>query len=222
MLEIVARALGALNHRIVYLGGCAVGLLITDPGRPAVRPTLDVDVIAEVATRADYYRLADELRAAGFTEASDESVVCRWRLGPLKVDVIPTDATIFGFSNKWLQLALDTAESVELPSSRKISLISAPLLLATKLEAFYDRGNGDYRASHDIEDIVNLIDGRPELSQELVKVNRDLRDYLREEFDELLANLRFTDALPGHLGPSQPEQDRLSILVERMRRIAGL
>jgi hypothetical protein len=70
-LTILTRAvtqLGRLTDRMVFLGGCATGLLVTDPAAPEVRPTQDVDVITEVGSLTDYYRLADGLRAAGFVE----------------------------------------------------------------------------------------------------------------------------------------------------------
>jgi len=57
-----------LTDRMVFLGGCATGLLLTDPAAPEVRPTRDVDVITEVGSLAEYYRLADALRVAGFVE----------------------------------------------------------------------------------------------------------------------------------------------------------
>jgi hypothetical protein len=36
--------------------------------------TIDVDVIVEIASRGDYYRLADSLRSAGFSEDSREGI----------------------------------------------------------------------------------------------------------------------------------------------------
>jgi predicted nucleotidyltransferase len=222
LLEAIAGALDQLNERVVYLGGCAVGLLITDSARPAVRATVDVDVIVEVASRADYYALGEELRAAGFAEDPESGVLCRWRIGGLKLDVVPTDASILGFSSNWLQSAVDTAQHMVLPSTRSIRVVTAPYLLATKLEAFYDRGHGDFLASHDLEDIINVVDGRAELLAEVAASAAELRAYLREEFEDLLANTAFTEALPGHLGPAAADQARLELLIERLRRIAGL
>ena len=62
MLELVANALGELNERMVFVGGCATGLLMTDSARPPVRATQDVDVIAVVSSLANYYELEKELR----------------------------------------------------------------------------------------------------------------------------------------------------------------
>ena len=221
LVETVARALGPLNERVVFVGGCAVGLLITDDARPIVRATQDVDIIAEIATRAAYYELADELRRVGFIEDKNANVICRWRLGKLQVDVMPTEEAVFGFSNRWSLAALRAAQNVTLPTGSAIRLIAPPYLVATKLEAFYDRGNGDYGASHDIEDIVNLVDGRLELVDEIRNSDANLREYLSEEVDGLLGEGHFVDTLSWHLGPSEIEQARVENVIERLRRIAG-
>jgi len=34
------------------------------------------------------------------------------------------------------------------------------------MEAFADRGHGDFLASHDLEDITTIVDGRSELADE--------------------------------------------------------
>jgi hypothetical protein len=50
---------------LVFLGGCATGLLISDAGAPPMRMTRDVDVIAEVASLSDYHGLSARLAAKG-------------------------------------------------------------------------------------------------------------------------------------------------------------
>lgn len=44
-VELIANRLGHLKERVVFLGGAATGLLVTDPGVSSIRPTKDVDVI---------------------------------------------------------------------------------------------------------------------------------------------------------------------------------
>jgi hypothetical protein len=193
--------------------------MITDVARPPVRATQDVDLVAEVATHAAYYTLTEELKKAGFKEHVGD-VTCRWHLGELMVDVMPTDEAILGFSNRWYPEAIKRAVPTKLPSGVQIKLISPPLLVATKLEAFYGRGNGDFATSRDIEDIINVVDGRPELAREIALAEAELRRYLRDEIDELLATEPFLDTLPYHIAPDN--QGRLTIIIERLRDIAGL
>ncbi|HEY2864632.1 MAG TPA: hypothetical protein VGK37_13520 [Casimicrobiaceae bacterium] len=220
LVEGVVRALGALSERFVFVGGCATGLLVTDAARPPVRATQDVDLIVEIGSLAEYYELADELRTVGFQEAGDP--MCRWRFGELLVDVMPTDEGILGFSNRWYVPALGEAAWCRLPSGQTIRLISAPLLVATKLEAFYGRGKGDYGTSHDIEDIINVIDGRPELVDEVAKSDAELRTYLREETEGLLGDARFVETVDWHISPDNISDGRREIVLERLRKIAGV
>ena len=85
---------------------------------------------------------------------------------------MPTLESILGFSNRWYPLAIITAQPLALPSGVMIRLITAPAFLATKLEAFAGRGNGDYLFSHDLGDFFAIIDGRESVidrvSQEFV------------------------------------------------------
>ena len=56
ILELAVNALGALANDMVFIGGCATGLLITDLAAPVIRATKDVDVITEVASLMEYHR----------------------------------------------------------------------------------------------------------------------------------------------------------------------
>ncbi len=72
MLRTVARRLGPLRERVVFLGGCATYLLITDTAIPEIRPTLDVDVIVEIVSRLEYYKLEKKLQELGFAHSHEE------------------------------------------------------------------------------------------------------------------------------------------------------
>jgi len=221
ILEMAVARLGDLRDELLFLGGCATGLLITDSGAPPIRMTRDVDVIAEVSSLSDYHSLSGRLRSRGFSEdLSDDAPICRWVAGPVILDVMPTDARILGFGNRWYTPALHNAVRVELPSGEWVNSVSAPYFLATKLEAFDGRGKGDYLLSHDIEDLVAVIDGRTELLTELAESAHDLKDYLAERSASLLATRAFMDALPGHLSPDHAGQARVSLVTGRMQAIA--
>ena len=220
IVELVANKLGRLADKVVLVGGCATGLLITDTARPPVRATQDVDLIVEITTHDNYRTFTKELKRVGFKE--DCEVICRWRIDNLKVDIMPTDDSILGFSNRWYPDAIVYAQRITMPSGYKINLISSPLFIATKLEAFYGRGNHDYGRSHDIEDIVNVIDGRSELLNEIKEAKEEIRIYLAEEIDDLLASADFVDKLSWHLHGDQESQSRVSYIVSQLRSIAGL
>ena len=115
LLELGASALGEIAGEVVFVGGATVTLWITDPAAPPPRPTKDVDVIVEVATRADYHAFEGRLRDAGFRDDGD--VICRWHKqgSDLVLDAMPTDAALLGFENRWQREAFPHAMKVELP-----------------------------------------------------------------------------------------------------------
>lgn len=222
ILQRVATALGELREELVLVGGCSVGLLITDKARPEVRETIDVDFVAEVTSLIEYYDLSKRLGKCGFIQSADNEHLCRWIKGELKLDVMPSDESVLGHStNRWYPQAVRDAERQVLDSGLEILVISPPLFLATKLEAFHGRAGGDY-ANHDMEDIINVIDGRQEIIDEVTAAAGDVREYLRREFDDLLADESFVDEIPRHFRPDSVSQARVPIVIDRLKRLAGL
>lgn len=224
MMELVAERLGeSLREDLVFVGGAVTGLLITDPGQPSIRPTEDVDLIVHAAVRSDYQRVEKVLRERGFVnDVSKDAPICRWRIGAITVDVMPTLKDILGFSNRWYPLALATAERAPLPSGTLIRLVTAPVFVATKFEAFADRGQSDCLFSHDLGDLISVIDGRDELIEECRRLDGELRNYLRQRVSALLAAPAFLDALPGHLPGDAASQARLPDLEEKLRQLATI
>ncbi len=221
ILTMAVSKLGPVADEMVFLGGCATGLLITDPAAPPVRVTTDVDVITEVATLGEYYQLAERLRQRGFVEDQSQGApICRWRLESTILDIMATKPDVLGFGNQWYETAVAAAEFVELPSGKSIRMVLAPYFLATKLEAFDGRGKGDYLSSHDIEDIVAVLDGRPEILDELQKASKSLQTYLADRFASLLETREFIEALAGHLPGDAASQRRMPLIKERIEAIA--
>lgn len=213
--------LDSLADEMVFLGGCATGLLITDPAAPPIRVTRDVDAIVQVVSRADYYQLSEKLRAQGFKEdMQDGAPICRWLSGNVVLDVMPTDTRILGFGNTWYAPASAKAVLVSLPSGREIRMVTAPYFLITKLEAFVGRGGGDYQLSHDIEDIIAVLDGRPSLVDEVKQAEPELVNALSERFQVLLKDSRFVDAISGHMPTDATSQARVSTILKTIHQIA--
>lgn len=158
-----ARLLKPVIDEVVFVGGCTTGLFISDPGAGSVRPTYDVDVITEITSYEDYVVFSDRLRKLNFEEDTSEGApVCRWLNGDTTLDVMPLDEKILGFSNRWYKDAMDQAQVRKLEADLQIRVVTAPYFCATKIEAFRGRGKGDYLASHDLEDLITVVDGRAE------------------------------------------------------------
>ena len=221
LLREVVVKLGALADSLVFVGGCATGLLVTAVRAQAVRATVDVDTVARIETIGDYHAIERRLEQQGFArDHSPDAPICRWVAGRLHLDVMPSNPRVLGFSNRWYPLAIETAQPYALPDACSIRLVTAPIFVATKLEAFRDRGRGDFVASHDLEDIVTVIDGRAELIGEVASAPDALRTYLRDVLGPLVTNDRFLIALAGHLPGDGASQGRLPLVIERFRKLA--
>lgn len=220
--EAAVQLLAPVLDVLVFVGGSTTGLFITDALSAGVRPTQDVDAIVDVATYAQYARLSEQLRSLRLVEDdSPGAPMCRWRRGELLIDVMPTREDILGFSNRWYSLAIETAETRTVAGLR-VRVVTPALFVATKLEAFRGRGRADMVTSHDLEDIVMVIDGRPELVEEVGAAAPEVRDYIAAALRTLLTDEDFLEALPAFLLPDAGSQARRSLVERRLRALAEL
>lgn len=221
MLETVAAALGDdLCNQMVFVGGCSTAVLVTDDiTLQEVRATEDVDLIVDLSGVGQWMHLQEKLHKKGFTISSEDEVICRMRLGSLKVDFMPDDPKILGFSNRWYAKGIQTSIRYALPSGRQIKHLTAPLFLATKFEAYNGRGHDDPLGSHDLEDIIILVDGRQELFDEIAQTDEDVRQYIARQLLALQLHRDFEHFLNGNIKESE---GRVEIVRRRIEAIAGL
>jgi predicted nucleotidyltransferase len=138
------------------------------------------------------------------------------RLGALKVDFMPTDEKVLGFSNTWFVGGLENATYHPLPNGIRIKVFAAPWFLAAKLQAYQGRGNGDVLMSNDIEDIIALVDGREELSGEMKQAPNALQKFVSEQLSELLRLRAFQDVIQSTAQTPDREtliHDRLNAMI---------
>lgn len=187
-----------------------------------MRATEDVDAIVAVVSKAEYHNLGKALRVKGFSQPmNDGDPPFRWTFAGLKLDVMPINSEVLGFSNRWYRLAMQTAITATLREGLSIRHVTAPCFVATKLVAFLDRGNGNYLMSHDLEDVLSVVDGRPELVEEIGRTDNELRQYVADVFGHLLMNEGFLNALPGLVIEGSPA-DRSPVILQRLRAIANM
>lgn len=83
----IGHALAAQSEPVVFVGGTVTALYPLE-GNIALRPTLDVDCVVDLATTADYYAFVGRLRALGFRECTDENApLCRRVYADIRVDL---------------------------------------------------------------------------------------------------------------------------------------
>jgi hypothetical protein len=221
-LRAVADRLDQVGLNYAFIGGSIVNLLLDDPGLSPARPTDDFDVILGVVTTERYSEVEARIRRLGFEHDTRENApLCRWVLGNLTVDIMPTVGAQLGLNTAWLKEALATATEQQFENVR-LKLVSPVGFLATKYVAFLDRGDNDYYASHDLEDFVTVIDGRENIAAEIDRAPAELRGYVVEALIALTSTPEFDEALAGQIPPDRANQQRLPKLREKLRRIANL
>ena len=221
-MRAVADRLDRLGLEYAFVGGSIVNLLLDYPELAPVRPTDDVDVIIETVTSQRYSDLEEQLRGTGFShDVREHAPKCRWLLGDLTVDIMPTDGAALGLNTAWFKEALATA-TVQEVAHTKLRLISPVAFLATKYEAFSDRGGGDFKGSPDLEDFVAVVDGRENIAAEIDRAPAGMRLYIIDAVRRLMANDEFGEALPGQLPSDRASQGRLPGLRQKLKAIAAL
>lgn len=196
----MVQAMGPLCEQVVFVGGCATGLLLDDADLMDVRPTEDVDAIVEVASLAAYHRLAEQLMGRGFKQTmADNTPPFRWFWNRMQLDLVPLDEKVLGFANPWYRVGYENALTAELTDGLRLRHLSAPHFLATKFEAFKDRGQNDVYLSHDLEDIMTVVEGRSTLVPEVLAAHETVRQQVGQSVATLLKMPAFHNALPGLL-----------------------
>lgn len=85
-----------------------------------------------------------------------------------------------------------------------VKIFSAPYFIASKLEAFKNRGENDGRTSTDFEDIVFVLENRFSIWEELNLTEGDLKNYLKDTFRQMLENPFFGEWIDAHAGFGSP------------------
>jgi hypothetical protein len=220
-IAIVTRHLKRLQVPHAFLGGAVVSLLVDAPDLHQIRPTLDVDALVQVITQVEYALLEERLRRDGFVnDVSEGAPICRYIVESCKVDVMPVSAAAIGLRSRWFEEALASAQPCTVGPGKSAPIVRPAYFLATKLEAFKDRGKGDFQASHDLEDLLAVVDGCASIVEQVVQGPADLRQYLAEEFTALLGRNAFREALPGHLPGGLGDQARLPLVFGRLKSMA--
>lgn len=202
-IKAVYNALGDLQNEVVFVGGATISLYV-DRMTEEVRPTDDVDVLIELWTYKDYAIIENQLRKMGFENDLESGVVCRYKIQGIIVDIMPTGKNVIGFSNMWYPEGFTNAIDYVIDEGYSVKIFGVAYFIATKLEAFKNRGQDDGRTSKDFEDIVFVLENRFSVWDELPLVQENVRLYLNQTFKELLNNPLFEEWVDAHAGFGSP------------------
>ncbi|MEN5047596.1 hypothetical protein [Pseudomonas koreensis] len=221
LIEFVAEGLGeAFLAEVAFVGGCTTAMLVTDAVvLDDIRFTDDVDLVIELAGIGAWQQLTERLAARNFKITGEDEVNCRFRFNDIVVDVMPSDPEVLGYANRWFVEGLARANKFTLPSGTVIQIFKPTYFLATKLEAFSGRGGGD-PYHKDVEDIIILIDGRPELLEEVRQAESELKEFITNGVRALRV-LSGIDYVIESSGSVQANPGRGQIIHGRMKELGS-
>jgi predicted nucleotidyltransferase len=213
-IKVVNDALEELKDDVVFVGGATVAMYRDRPAAES-RITDDVDLVVELTTYKAFAEIEDKLRKKGFENDLDSGIICRYSIKGIIVDVMPSDGSILGFKNQWYPDGCRNAIEFHINETDRIKIFSAVYFLASKLNAFNDRGNNDGRTSSDFEDIVYILNNRSTIWDEMENASREVKLYLKVEFTRLINEQYFDEWISVHLEYS--EQRRVGYIVGGLR-----
>jgi predicted nucleotidyltransferase len=196
-IKSVSNALGELKDRVVFVGAATVSLY-ADRMAVEIRPTDDVDVLVEISTRIEFAVLEEQLRNKGFQIDKTSKFVGRYTLPGVIVDIMPTDESILGFSNKWYLEGFKSAVEYKIDDLHTVKILAPAYFIASKIEAFKNRGKNDGRTSDDFEDIVFVFENRRTIWREMSDSDHQLKTYLLNEINKLYANRYIQEWIDAH------------------------
>ncbi len=202
-IKAVYNALGSLKDQVVFVGGATVAFYVDRMAEEA-RPTDDVDVVVEIWTYKDYTALEEQLREMGFANDQSSGVICRYKVQGIIVDIMPTGENVLGFKNKWYPEGYKNSIVVDIDGQYSIRIFSLPYFIASKLDAFSDRGKNDGRISSDFEDIVYVMEYSRSIWDQLKNAPQEVKSYLQDKFKELLAYPYFFEWIDAHVSYGSP------------------
>ncbi len=216
VVEKVAKQLGPLNEKIVFVGGAIVSVYISDDGAEEVRSTDDIDFTIQLSNYSEWNLLLDELSKKGFSPNPFGSSICSYIWEGIEIDVMPSENSPIGESNTWYKPGFNSLLTIYI-NDQQIRVLSPPYFLATKFEAHKSRSK-DPRTSHDLEDIIYVLNNREEIVEEIKNSDNIVKEYLIAEISNLLSNKHFIEIIQSHLQPST-RNSRLPILIQKLKAI---
>ncbi|MDA3780642.1 MAG: hypothetical protein PF487_10555 [Bacteroidales bacterium] len=215
----IAKALQDVKQSVVFVGGAIVSLYTDDPAADEVRPTQDVDFTINLLNFSNWAQFQEDLFKLGFSPDPLGPSICRYMYKQIPVDIIPAEDSPIGPANKWYKIGFKRLQMVTV-KDQAIQIFTAPCFLATKFEAFADRGM-DYVTSHDIEDIIYVIDNRINIVQEIRQDEPEIKEYLQQELSKIIEQGLLDELLIYHVHPIMRDE-RIPIIEEKITDILKL
>jgi predicted nucleotidyltransferase len=214
----VAHGLKELNEKMVFIGGAVISLYTDDPAADEIRPTADIDMTINLANYSEWAKMQERLSELEFYPDPQGQSICSYKFHNIAIDIMPAEDSSIGISNTWYKPGFNDLKNIQLENGTIIKILSSPYFLATKLEAFKDRGNNDYYGSHDFEDIIYLLDNRTTIVEEIITADSYVKDYIKTELTTIKNHPQSEEILAMHIHPFIREE-RFNILLDKIKLI---
>lgn len=218
-IKTVAQGLKLIEEEFVFVGGAVAECYVTSNVAEQARPTDDIDVVLELAHYGKYASLQENLIQAGFNPDASSRVICRYTYKGITVDIMPDEPAILGFSNKWYKAGIKESIYYEIDKACSIKIFPAPLYIASKIEAYYQRGAQDKRLSTDFEDIIYVLENRQEFYGELLSTGGDTKAFIKDFAVKLMIERDTQEAVSAVMGYS-PLPERINFILDLLKRIS--
>ncbi|HZH86375.1 MAG TPA: hypothetical protein VFD77_03595 [Brumimicrobium sp.] len=212
----VAEALQDIKQDMVFVGGAVVSLYTDDPAADEIRPTQDIDMTLNIINLSHWEKVQTQLSALGFYPDPFGHAICSYKYKDIPVDIMATEDGPLGPTNRWYKIGFENLWSTK-AKDQDIKILSAPCYLATKFEAFNDRGS-DYRISHDIEDIIYVLDNRIGIVEEIENDDTRIANFIKEQLQNIVNKGLLQEVLMAHIHPLMLDE-RLPIVEEKITQI---
>ena len=214
----VAEGLKELREKMIFIGGAVISLYTDDPAADEIRPTKDIDMTIDLANYAEWAKMQERLAELNFYPDPQGQSICSYMFENIAIDIMPAEDSSIGISNRWYKPGFKYLQQIELPGGIRINILPAPYFLATKLEAFKDRGGNDFYGSHDFEDIIYLLDNRTTILEEILTADLDVKSYIKQELIDIKNHPQADEILAMHIHPLVREY-RFSLMLEKINVI---
>jgi hypothetical protein len=212
----VAAALQDIKQHMVFVGGAVVSLYTDDPAADEIRPTHDIDLTLNIINLNHWKEVQEKLATLGFHPDPFGHAICSYKYKDIPVDIMATEDGPLGPANRWYKMGFENLWIAK-AKDQKIKMLSAPCYLATKFEAFNSRGN-DYRTSHDIEDIIYVLENRVAIVEEIAKEDSRITTFIKAQLQSIVDKSLLQEVLLAHIHPIMIEE-RMPIVEEKITQI---
>ncbi|WP_310378204.1 nucleotidyl transferase AbiEii/AbiGii toxin family protein [Flavobacterium sp.] len=214
----VALGLKELRQKVVFVGGAVINLYNDDLASEEIRPTEDIDITLKTGNYFEWATIQERLSELEFFPDPFGHAICSYKFKGIPIDIMPAENSAIGDSNSWYAPGFKDLKKVVIGNNISIQILSAPYFLATKFEAFKNRGFNDYRGSHDFEDIIFVLDNRTTIVNEILGADEAVKRYLKKEILFLKSHKNADEILSMHIHPLIVKE-RFELLMTKINRI---